>query len=157
LVIAERRGCDRNPLDVRNEETRRRLRSYVWADQTDRLTSLDQAIATALIDPPFIERADAADWLSSRLAEPRPGRATVIMHSIVWQYLDNPAKKRIAGAIARRGAATTPDAPLAWLRLEPEPGAAGPGLRLTFWPGGEERLLGLGDYHGRRMTWLDER
>jgi hypothetical protein len=155
LVVAQRRGCDRNPLDLGDEETRRRLRSYVWADQKDRLARLDQAIATALEDPPLVERAEAADWLSSRLEEPWSGRASVIVHSIVWQYLEKSEKTRIAGAIARRGAAATLGAPLAWLRLEPEPGADGPALRLTFWPGGEERLLGLGDYHGRRMVWLD--
>ncbi|MGH6914421.1 MAG: DUF2332 family protein, partial [Geminicoccales bacterium] len=131
--------------------------SYVWADQKDRLARLDGAIATALEDPPLVERADAADWLSRHLAESRHGRATVIVHSIVWQYLKQAAKARIATAIARRRAVATVDAPLAWLRLEPEREAAGPGLRLTFWPGGEERLLGLGDYHGRRMTWLDHR
>jgi hypothetical protein len=155
LVVAERCGCDRNPLDLGDEETRRRLRSYVWADQKERLARLDRAIATALDTPPPLERADAADWLELRLAEPREGRATVIAHSIVWQYLGASEKSRIAGAIAQRGSAATPAAPLAWLRLEPEPGADGPALRLTFWPGGEERLLGLGDYHGRRMVWLD--
>jgi hypothetical protein len=155
LVVAERRGCDRNPLDLAGQETRQRLRSYVWADQKDRLARLDQAIATALTDPPLVERADAAGWLSSRLEEPWSGRVTVIVHSIVWQYLGKSEKTRIAGAIVRHGAAATPDAPLAWLRLEPEPGADGPALRLTFWPGGEERLLGLGDYHGRCMVWLD--
>ena len=157
LVVAERQGCDRNPLDLCDEETRRRLRSYVWADQKDRLLRLDRAIATAVENPPLVERADAADWLERRLAEPRPGRATVIVHSIVWQYLGESEKRRIAGAIARCGAAATASAPLAWLRLEPEPGADGPALRLTFWPGGEERLLGVGDYHGRRMVWIDGR
>jgi hypothetical protein len=157
LDIVERRGCDRNPLDLRDEETRRRLRSYVWADQKDRLLRLDQAIATALENPPLVERAHAADWLELRLAEPRPGRATTIVHSIVWQYLSRDEQGRIAGAIARHGAAATAETPLAWLRLEPEPGADGPALRLTLWPGGEDRLLGLGDYHGGRMVWRDER
>ena len=78
------------------------------------------------------------------------------MHSIVWQYLGAEAQGRITEAISRRGARASVEAPLAWLRLEPEPGAGRPGLRLTLWPGGEERLLGLGDYHGRQMTWLDQ-
>lgn len=152
LSVAERRGCDRHPLDVRDDEARRRLRSYVWADQKDRLRRLDAAIATALAsDPPTIDRADAADWLPAQLEKPRPGCATVVVHSIVWQYLGEDAQARIAEAIARRGGAAAARAPLAWLRFEPE--AAGPALRLSLWPGGE-RLLGIGDYHGRRMTWL---
>ena len=96
--------------------------------------------------------------LAARPAEPRPGRVTVVVHSIVWRYLTAEARARIAGAIAGCGAATEGGAPpLAWLRFEPEPGAAEPGLRLTLWPGGRERLLGLGDYHGRSMLWLDQR
>ena len=158
LVVAERRGCDRHPLDLRDDEARRRLRSYVWADQKDRLDRLDAAIATALaLGPPAVDRADAADWLPARLEEARPGTVAVIVHSIVWQYLAEGAKARIAAAIARWGAAAAAGAPpLAWLRLEPEPDAVEPRLRLTLWPGGRERLLSLGDDHGRRMTWLDE-
>jgi hypothetical protein len=154
-IVEERLGCDRAPLDLRDDEARRRLRSYVWADHRERILRLDQAIATALVEPPHIERADAADWLEAQLARPRPGRVTVVLHSIVWQYLGAAAQARIKKAIMRRGATAAVEAPLAWLRLEPEPGAARPGLRLTSWPGGRERLLGLGDYHGRRMTWLD--
>jgi hypothetical protein len=159
LMIAERRGCDSHPLDLRDDEARRRLRSYVWPDQKDRLNRLDAAIATALsVDPPVVYRADAADWLPSRLDEARPGQVTVIVHSIVWQYLPEDGRARIAAAIARRGAATEAGAPpLAWLRLEPEQVAAEPELRLTLWPGPREWLLGIGDYHGRHMTWLDQR
>jgi hypothetical protein len=156
LTVAERLGCDCFPLDLRDDEARRRLRSYVWADQKDRMLRLDRAIATALEDPPTVERADAANWLEAQLARPRPGRVTVIVHSIVWRYLGPEAQRRITEAITQRGAAASIEAPLAWLRLEPEPGAARPGLRLTSWPGGEERFLGVGDYHGRRMTWRDD-
>jgi hypothetical protein len=155
-IVVLRLGCDRFPLDLRDDDARRRLRSYVWADQKDRIERLDRAIATALADPPHIERADAADWLETQLAQPRPGRVTLILHSIVWQYLGAEAQARITEAITQRGARARVEAPLAWLRLEPEPGAARPELRLTLWPGGEKRLLGLGDYHGRRMTWLDQ-
>jgi hypothetical protein len=159
LLVAQRRGCDKYPLDLQDDEARRRLRSYIWPDQTDRLRRLDAAITTALsIDPPVVDPADAADWLPARLDEPRPGSVTVIVHSIVWQYLPRDTKARIAAAIARRGAAADAGAPpLAWLRLEPEHDAVEPRLRLTLWPGGREQLLGLGDYHGRRVTWLDER
>jgi hypothetical protein len=156
LIVADRLGCDRTPLDLRDDEARRRLRSYLWPDQKTRIERLDQAIATALADLPRVERADAADWVEAQLAQPRRERVTVIVHSIVWQYLGDETQGRITEAIIRRGAVASVDAPLAWLRLEPEPGAVRPGLRLTSWPGGDERLLGLGDYHGRRMTWLEQ-
>jgi hypothetical protein len=60
------------------------------------------------------------------------------------------------------GARATPQAPLAWLRLEPpnrtlagrdvKPGLAE--LRLTRWPGGSERLLAHAGYHGRPVRPL---
>lgn len=157
LVVAERRGCDNRPVDLRDDEARRRLRSYVWADQDDRLSRLDAAIAMALsATPPVVDLLDAGDWLGARLAEPRRGMVTVIVHSIVWQYLGDTRRARIADLIARHGAAAAARGELlAWLRLEPEPDATNPGLRLTLWPGGQERLLGIGDYHGRHMTWLE--
>jgi hypothetical protein len=158
LLVRHRRGCDSHPLDLRADESRRRLRSYVWPDQRDRLRRLEAAIATALsFDPPVVDHDDAADWLEAHLEKLQPGNVTVIVHSIVWQYLTAEKRARITGAIVRRGAAAKAGAPpLAWLRLEPEPDRAQPALRLTLWPGGQECLLGIGDYHGRRMIWLDQ-
>ena len=60
-----------------------------------------------------------ASWLAGRLAEPVPGVATVVFHSIVWQYLPPATRTAIADALAHAGAAATPEAPLAWLRMEP--------------------------------------
>jgi hypothetical protein len=52
------------------------------------------------------------------------------------------------------GARATPAAPLAWLRYEPhrEP-YLGAELRLTSWPGGEDRSLALCGYHGDPVEW----
>lgn len=76
LMVAERRGCDSHPLDLRDDEARRRLRSYAWPDQKNRLRRLDAAMATALaVDPPVVDHADAAEWLATHLEEPRPGRS----------------------------------------------------------------------------------
>ena len=52
------------------------------------------------------------------------------------------------------GATATPDAPLAWLRMEPAPGRLVPiELRLTLWPGGEERRLATVQAHGAWVNW----
>jgi hypothetical protein len=75
LIVEERLGCDRAPLDLRDDEARRRVRSYVWADQKERILRLDQAIATALVEPPHIERADAADCCRAERSAPRAGCA----------------------------------------------------------------------------------
>src|SRR5215831_16369527 len=45
--VVERRGCDMAPLDPGSAEDRLTLRSYVWADQTERLRLLDAALTVA--------------------------------------------------------------------------------------------------------------
>ena len=49
-------------------------------------------------------------------------------------------------AVAEAGARASDEAPLAWLRMEPDVERAA--IRITTWPGGEERLLARAGYHG---------
>jgi hypothetical protein len=46
-----------------------------------------------------------------------------------------------------RAGAGRPDAPLAWLSMEP--GADQAEVHLTIWPGGERRLIAQAGFHGR--------
>ena len=71
--VAERAGVDRAPPDLSSAADRLRLRSFVWADQTARKARMAAAIAIAEAGGIRVERADAVDWLATRLAEPRPG------------------------------------------------------------------------------------
>jgi hypothetical protein len=145
-VVAERRGCDAAPIDPASDEGRLTLLSYVWADQTARLARLRAALALAAEVPAVVEEAAAPGWIRARLAEPVAGVATVVYHSVVMQYLTPDERDEFEAAIAAAGAAADQDAPLAWLRMEP----AGPRaeVRLTAWPGGEDRRLALAGYHG---------
>ncbi len=97
-------------------------------------------------------RATAAEWLERRLAELRPGVATVVFQSLVLQYLDDEQRTRVRAAIEAAGAAATARAPLAWLRMEPGGGLAE--VRLRTWPGGEDALIARAGYHGRPVHWL---
>jgi hypothetical protein len=151
VTVADREGCDRHPLDPATEEGRRTLRSYLWPDQVDRRARLDAALAVAARVPAAVAGADVGDWLADRLAAPAEDRATVVVHSIVWQYVAPESRDRMRAALRRRGAAATPEAPLAWLRLEPAGAVAD--LRLTWWPGGDEQVLGTAGYHGTPVVW----
>jgi hypothetical protein len=77
--------------------------------------------------------------------------ATVVHHSSVWQYLPGPTRDRMRAALRRAGAAATAARPLGWLRLEPA--GAVSDVRLTWWPGGEEEVLGVAGYHGEPVDW----
>jgi hypothetical protein len=144
--VASRAGCDPRPVDPHSEEGRLTLTSYVWADQMERLERLRTALALAAEDDVAVECAGAADWTEARLAEPAPGVATVVFHSIVLQYLPAAERERFERAMR------APPGPLARLLMEPAGDLAE--VRLTLWPGGEERLLARAGYHGDVVEWL---
>lgn len=151
FAVTERRGCDRNPLDATTQEGRLTLMSYVWPDQLERFHRLEAAIEVARRVPATVERAAASDWVADRLDRPTPGVATVAVHSIVLQYLSPASRRRFREAVAAAGARASAEAPLAWLRMEP--GGDRAELRLTSWPGGDERLLATAGYHGHPIWW----
>ena len=154
LTVVHREGCDRNPLDPRSAADRERLLSYIWPGQAERSARIAAALQAAAEAGWRVERADAAEWVEDRVARPgTPGRTRVLMHTIVWQYLPADTRRRIETAIRAAGTAASAGSPVAWLRVEPDdvPGSAG--VRLTLWPGGETRLLGRADYHGRWHRW----
>jgi hypothetical protein len=155
LKIASRIGSDIAPLEVNNESDRLRLRSFIWADQTERLARLDAAIRVARQGAVTLEKADAADFVERQLATRKAGECLVLFHSVVWQYLPEETKTAIEASMQRAGKIATQDMPLAWLRMEPLASTdPHPALRLTLWPGGETRTLALADFHGRWMEWI---
>jgi len=153
VAVAETAACDRNPIDLADPAQRRRLKAYLWPDQAERMARFDAAAGVAIAAGVRVEKADAADWTAAKAA-PREGLATVVFHSIFWQYLPAATQTAMRTALERHGAAVTASAPLAWLRMEPPPDAPVPiELRLTLWPGGEERLLAEVQAHGAWLTW----
>jgi hypothetical protein len=152
VEVASRRGVDLHPIDVRADGER--LLAYVWPGHEDRRRRLEQALAIAVIDPPLVEQGDAADWLAQLLPKAAgPGAVRTIFHSVAYQYFPSAVQNRIARLIEQLGAASTPQAPLAWLRYEQQPGEPGQSLRLRTWPG-EEVHLAWAHAHGARVEWL---
>ncbi|WP_230980147.1 DUF2332 domain-containing protein [Oryzicola mucosus] len=155
LEILSRQGCDIAPVDLTDEAARLRLRSYVWADQTDRLKRLDAAIAIAKRVEFSVETMNAAAFLRRQLAAHKEGAAFVLFHSIMWQYMSEREREDIRHLLKTAGRNATSAAPIAWLRMEAvavaDPFAT---LSLTLWPGGETRRLARCDFHGRSIEWL---
>jgi hypothetical protein len=153
--IAERRGCDRDPVDPLAPEGRMTLLSYVWPDQPERFRRLEAALDVAASVPVTVDRADAVDWLEAQIAQSRPGTATVVFHSIVMLYLDDDERARLRRLLESAGERASSDAPIAHLAME----AAGEhaDVRLRLWPGGQERVLAHAGYHGPPVRWLESR
>lgn len=151
LRVAERAGCDVQPIDVSTDEGVTALRGFLWPDQVHRRQRLDAAIEVARAHPTDVDEADAGVWVEERLADPTPETATVLYHSIVLQYLPRASFERMRSALHRAGDRATAAAPLFWLRMEPAGVVAD--LRLQSWPGGEDQLLGTTGFHGPPVDW----
>lgn len=154
IDVASQAACDVAPIDLRQPAAALRLASYVWADQRERLDRLRAAIALAQARQVHVEAADALAWTRRELERPRPGHATVLFHSMMWQYMPAATRDGLRAAIADAGERATREAPLAWLALEPPAADVAFELRLTKWPGGESHVLATAHPHGREATWL---
>lgn len=159
-------GCDLHPLDPRDPSDRLWLRACVWADHTDRLMTLEAAFAVAEQHPPCqVEREDAAEWLDQRLRRRSTDQVTVVVQTIVDQYLSRPQRRALRTIVGRAGAETDRRRPLAWLRLEPpaedtvsvESVRGLAELRVHEWPSGTEHLLGWAGFHGTPVRLIDPR
>ena len=154
--LVERLGCDPAPLDPGSTADRLTLTSYVWADQRERLERLRGAFEVADRVPARVERLSASVFLARELARPVPGVATVVWHSLVWQYLGRDERALCEQVLAEAGSRATADAPLHRLSLEPDP--SDPHVRfpvdLVSWPGGARRTLAQALGHGPPVRWV---
>ncbi|MFN4097459.1 MAG: DUF2332 domain-containing protein [Sphingomonas sp.] len=150
------RGCDLNPIDVRDPTAADRLMAYIWPEAEARFARMEAGIAMIRTRAVDLVQADAADWIAARLAEPQEAAVTrVLMHSIVWQYIAPDRQAMIEAAMAEAGARATPDCPLAWVSLETNRATFRHELNVRFWPGGgEAELLGEAQAHGAWVRWL---
>ncbi len=145
-------GCDRAPINLADPTEALRLKSYVWAEVTERLARIDAAIALASQQPPNLVRMDAGDWVDQRLAARQDADTTrVFYHSIVWQYLPQETRARIDAAITRAGEGGQR---IAWIMLETKRRTFAHELTVRFWPGGAEAVqLGAAHAHGAWVEW----
>lgn len=181
LEVVERIGCDPHPVAADTPEGRLTLSSFVWPDQAARWERLRGALEIAADVPVQIERLGAAGFLAEVLAEPQPGVATVVFHSVVFQYLDAEERSEAAALIREAGRRATPEAPVAHLSMEPParhlrtwfgpvvdeweamfPEQDAPValtdlavVHLRLWPQRpENRLVGRVGYHGVPVNWV---
>jgi hypothetical protein len=153
--VAERAGCDLNPIDATTESGRLTLLACIFPDERERFDLLERAIAVARQTPAPVEQADLSAWVADRLMEPRPGMATVVLHTIVWPYLPAAVRRSAEDAIAAAGRRADAASPLALLSFEgAETDPSRTEVHLTLWPGGERQLLARSTHHPVTVDWL---
>lgn len=148
------RGCDVAPMDATDPAVAARLAAFVWPETPERLARVKLAIEMIREKGIDLVRADAADWVEARLAEPQEAGVTrVLMHSVVWQYLPEATANRIRAAMKAAGARANAERPLGWVLMEPDRALGHQVVRARHWPGdGEWQTLATSHAHG---TWVD--
>ncbi|MCE7998986.1 MAG: DUF2332 family protein [Rhodobiaceae bacterium] len=154
LQILERGGCDIAPVDVGEHENQRRLESYIWPDQPERLARLRGAVSIAKELGTQVIHESADVFVERALQGSAPLAVRTIAHTIMWQYMPEAMRGRIESTIRRAGDEATDANPIAWLRLEPIDVKDPPSLRLNLWPGGETQELAIAHPHGASVKWL---
>ncbi len=154
--VISRRGCDLNPIDATSPTGTLRLQSYVWPDQMERLIRLRKAIELAQLDPPSIDRSNAAQWLSRELSRPQIADLRVVFHSYVWIYLSANERAEISAMMDDAGARADHRHQLAWLHLEDDETGHRHFMTLTCWPNKRKTVLAHGSPHGQWLHWYDE-
>lgn len=152
IALASQAASDIAPLVLAQDGAALRLASYVWPEHRERLDRLQAAAALAQRWPVAVEAADAPAWVERQLAVPRPGVASVLFHSVMWQYLPAPTRAALRECLAAAGARARRNAPLAWLAFEPDRQGCFE-LALTLWPGGQRSVLASAHAHGRWVRW----
>jgi hypothetical protein len=155
VTVAARRGCDAAPVDPSSRDGALTLQSFVWPDQLDRMARLRAAIDVADAVPATVDRASADEWVEQRLTAGGDGLATVVVHSIVLQYLGREVRHRVRDAIRAAGTRAGGDTSVHWLRMEPAGEVAD--VRLTSWRGGTgdgvDEVVATCGYHGTPVWW----
>lgn len=153
--VHRKRGVDISPLHITQADDEMRLMSFLWPDQKIRLERTRAAIDIAKLNPPVVDSASADMWLQQQLSRPFE-RATVVFHSIVWQYLGAGTQNGVREALASAANRATTQTPLLWVRMEP----AGPvaDVQVDVWDGTSldsvhHRVAEVG-YHGQNVNWL---
>jgi hypothetical protein len=149
--VGRRIGVDLNPVDVSTHEGALLLKSFVWADQVDRLRRLDRAIEALRADPPELVQGDFVELLPGLLADRRQDVLTVVFQTGTLGYLSPEQRSRLRATLEEAGAA----GPLAFVSTggPRERGATYWGVSLQIWPGQRE-LVAEADFHGSWLEWL---
>ena len=151
-------ACDVAPIDLTDEASALKLKSYVWPDAPGRMARIDAAVALANEEPPSLVQMDAAEFVAQQLARPQAeGTTRAMFHSIMWQYLPEMSQTSITEAMEEVGAMATTQTPLAWVALETDPKTFRHELKVRYWDGGKgdgrPHLLGFAHPHGAWVEW----
>jgi len=152
--VVRRRGVDLEPVDTSSPDERLMLRSFVWADQSERLERLDRALTALAAEPPALIQGDYVSLLPQLLADRVDGALLVVFQTASTQYLEADRYTELQRTLA----AAQP--PIGWVSTRhhlDEEGDLSGGYELEagVLPG-RPRLVARMGYHGQWLEWLGD-
>jgi hypothetical protein len=160
--VVWRRGLDRSPVDVTDDDAVRWLRACIWPEQAWRRELFDRAVTVNRTDPPEIVTGDAVTDLAAAVADAPTDAALCILHSALMQYVaDRPAfVAALRDVAAERPVWWISGEPPGLVRGLPEPPTPTEGIAFLYGvvPLGvdaEPRLVARAGGHGGWVEWLD--
>jgi len=103
--IRSRVGVDAAPPDLRSDEGVRLLKSFVWADQVERLERLDAAVELWRRDPPEIVVGDMLDELPGLLERRDDDVPQLVWQTAALNYLPPERQRAVRDLLAEAGVA----------------------------------------------------
>jgi hypothetical protein len=155
LSVVDRMGCDPWAIDVTTVEGAARAESFVWPDMTWRFGRMAAAVDVARRVPARLDRVPAGEWLDEHF-RPEPGAVTVLMHSVMWQYVPPAEQSVILDLVRRRTRDASSSAPIAHVRFEPRfvsPTEWRFELVVEMWPGDGPATAARAHPHGEWVRW----
>jgi hypothetical protein len=149
--VASRVGLERNPVDLRDPDSRDWLRALVWPDHRTRFARLDKALAIYARQTPEIRAGDALALLPDALAQAPADQTLCVYHTIVTYQFTPEMREALDHILIMAGLRR----PVWRLSLEWASDHSYP-LRLTRYQDGvkTETALALCDPHGAWIEWL---
>lgn len=161
-----RRGLDRQPVDITDDEAVRWLRSCIWPEQHWRIDLFERAAAAARHDPPTLVTGDVFESLPSLLRSAPPDAALCVVHTAFLTYVpDHPRFGELLNGLAR-------ERPIWWVSGEgtslvpqlraPPLETHADGISFLYGvvplgiPGERPRALARAGAHGAWLEWFDE-
>jgi len=140
--VRSRVGVDLAPPDLQTDEGVRLLKSFVWADQAQRLADLDAAIEVWRRDPPEIVVGDLVDELPELLARRREDGVLLVWETAVLGYLPEGRREQARSLLT--------DADCVFVRTgQPQDGSHEYyGLYV------DDEEVAHGEFHGAWIEWL---
>lgn len=152
-TVVWRRGLDLNPLDVRDDEQMRWLRSLIWPEQAARFEIFERAVALAREVPAHIVTGDLTTDLAAVAVEAPRNATLVVFHSAVLSYLDGAGRAAFRAQLAQVAASR----PTVWVSNE-GPGVcveiAQPPGPVPFVLARDGAALAFTGPHGDTVDWL---